>query len=345
MKRDAKIDWQTLFHSLKNTLLQGVSSDLNVSRTLVAALLMGATIAGFVQGLSTQTASGVITTTATITSTYYQTWTSVTTSTQFTTTYARVLTQETVGFTTVITSGTVRCNVQDGPYLKIEISFWYHYYSGAEVPVHYYADGTITNLMNVPLDKVSIVLLFTNKDGTLSEETTLNFFVISAKMSKVFQEAIIPLTKKFLLGDVYYRILRTVIVCKDIIGIQVPVERYTFAVTQTYTYMATYTYTGTATETYTAYTQSDLGGFLRSALGEQYFLILLFAVLVVIVLIVFVFGRDRAHAPPVAPSPITPPPEAPPVRTKHCPECGLVMPLDAKHCPKCGTEQYYYGEP
>jgi len=32
-------------------------------------------------------------------------------------------------------------------------------------------------------------------------------------------------------------------------------------------------------------------------------------------------------------------------KTKHCPECGLVMPLEAKHCPKCGTKQYYYGSP
>lgn len=36
--------------------------------------------------------------------------------------------------------------------------------------------------------------------------------------------------------------------------------------------------------------------------------------------------------------------ETPSVRTKHCPDCGLVMPLDAKHCPKCGTKQDYFGE-
>mgnify|MGYP001132241635 CR=1 FL=1 len=31
-------------------------------------------------------------------------------------------------------------------------------------------------------------------------------------------------------------------------------------------------------------------------------------------------------------------------KTKHCPECGLSLPLEAKHCPKCGTKQYYFGE-
>jgi ribosomal protein L40E len=30
--------------------------------------------------------------------------------------------------------------------------------------------------------------------------------------------------------------------------------------------------------------------------------------------------------------------------TKHCPECGLILPVKVKHCPKCGTKQYYFGE-
>jgi len=35
---------------------------------------------------------------------------------------------------------------------------------------------------------------------------------------------------------------------------------------------------------------------------------------------------------------------APGTGTKHCPECGFLMPLETKHCPKCGTVQYYFGQ-
>ena len=40
--------------------------------------------------------------------------------------------------------------------------------------------------------------------------------------------------------------------------------------------------------------------------------------------------------PPTEPEPAT--------KTKHCPECGLIVPLDTKICPKCGKEQYYFGQ-
>jgi len=39
-----------------------------------------------------------------------------------------------------------------------------------------------------------------------------------------------------------------------------------------------------------------------------------------------------------------PPPPEPEPKTKHCPQCGLVVPLDTKICPKCGKEQYYFGQ-
>ena len=215
--------------------------------------------------------------------------------------------------------------------MKIEISFWYWYYTGATLALSRFANGRITNLMNVPIEKASIVLLYTNKDGTLSEETTLDFFSIPARMSEGFYDKKIPLSKTFLIDDSYVRILRTVIVYAAWLQIEVPVA-YTLGETRTFTYVTA----GTI-----AYTISGPLDYLGPTGG-----ILLFAVAAIaVILIVVAFGiRGKAHAPPVAPSPISPPPEILSVRTKHCPECGLVMPLDAKHCPKCGAKQDYFGE-
>lgn len=291
---------------------------MNVTRTLVATLLIGSIIAGFIQGLSTQIASGVVTTTATITSTYYVSWYDVTTSTRFTKTYAGIVTQETAGFTT-ITSGTNTYQMQDGPYLKIEISFWYSYYSGAEVPLYHYVDGRITNLMNEPVEKVSIVLLFTNKDKTLSEETTLDFISIPAKMSEGFQRKTVPLTKKFLLGDAYYRILRTVIVYKGIIYVDMPADTYTFSRTGTSTYVATYVAT---------YTLSDVQTFLSSS-GA----ILLLVVVAGAIVAVVVFTRRKAPAPAIREE-MRPKPS-----TKVCVKCGCQLPVDAEYCSECGQKQ------
>jgi hypothetical protein len=71
----------------------GLRRSLNVTRNLVTALLIGSVVVGFVQGLSTRSASGVITSMSTVTSTYYSTRYGTTTSTQFTTTLATTLTQ------------------------------------------------------------------------------------------------------------------------------------------------------------------------------------------------------------------------------------------------------------
>ncbi len=255
---------------------------MNVTRTLVATLLIGSIIAGFVQGLSTQPASGVVTTTATITSTYYVSWHDATTSTRFTKTYAGIVTQETVGFTT-ITSGTNTYKMPDGPYLKIEISFWYSYYTEAQLPLYHFVNGRITNLMNEPIEKVSIVLSYTNKDRTLAEETTLDFISIPAKMSEGFERKQIPLTKRFLVDDVYYQILRTVIVYKGIIYVDMPAETYTFFRTGTSTYVATYFATNTL---------SDVQIFLSSG-GT----ILLLVVVAGAIVAVFAFTRRKGGPP------------------------------------------------
>ncbi len=314
---------------------------MNVTRTLVATLLIGSIIAGFVQGLSTQPASGVVTTTATITSTYYVSWHDATTSTRFTKTYAGIVTQETVGFTTIITSGTVPYKVQDGPYLKIEIAIRYSYYSGKEVPLYHYVDGRITNLMNEPIEKVSIVLLYTNKDKTLSEETTVDFISLPAKMSEGFYERKIPLSKTFLISDVYCQILRTVIVYKGIIYVDMPAETYTFFRTGTSTYVEAYVAT---------YTLSDVQTFLNSG-GT----ILLLVVVVGAIVAVVVFTRRKAPAPerkeetPEKPSPKEEIPTKPSVQdlkpslqtetvSKFCRHCGAKIPKDSTFCESCGKK-------
>jgi ribosomal protein L40E len=296
---------------------------------------------GFVQGLSTQTASGVVTTTTTITSTYYVSWHDATTSTRFTKTYAGIVTQETVGFTTIVTLGNVFYYVQDGPYLKIEISFWCSYYSGAEVPLQNFVNGRITNLMNEPIEKVSIFLLCTNKDRTLTEETSLDFISIPAKMSEGFERKTIPLTRRFLIDDVYYRILRTVIVYKGIIYVDMPAETYTFSRTGTSTYVATYFATNTL---------NDVQIFLSSG-GT----ILLLVVVAGAMVAVFAFSRKKGSPPerkeetPEKPSPKEEIPTKPSVQdlkpsvqtetvSKFCRHCGAKIPHDSAFCEACGMK-------
>ncbi len=59
--------------------------------------------------------------------------------------------------------------------------------------------------------------------------------------------------------------------------------------------------------------------------------------------VLFVLNKRKKPAPAISPLPaatLTQPLTA----TKHCPECGLSLPLEVKHCPRCGTEQTYFGE-
>jgi hypothetical protein len=220
---------------------------------------------------------------------------------------------------------------QDGPYLRFEISFWGWYEKGLNILFSQYVDGSITNLMNVPIEKVSVVFLISSGDRKVTDEISLDLYSIPPGAIERFSQKMIPVTKTFMADDWYLDILKTVIVYKDGINVEVTVS-YTLAVTRTNTYATTATIT---------YTMSEPLDFLGSTGG-----ILLFAVAAVaVILAVAAFSiRGKAHAPPVAPSPISPPPETPSVRTKHCPECGLAMPLDAKHCPKCGAKQDYFGE-
>jgi hypothetical protein len=198
--------------------------------------------------------------------------------------------------------------------------------------------------MNEPIEKVSIVLSFTNKDRTLAEETTLDFISIPAKMSEGFQRKQIPLTKRFLLGDASYRILRTVIVYKGIIYVDMPADTYTFSRTGASTYVEAYVAT---------YTLSDVQIFLSSG-GA----ILLLVVVAGAIVAVFVFTRRKAPAPerkeetPEKPSPKEEIPTKPSVKTygvqdlkpslqtekvlKFCRHCGAKIPHDSAFCESCG---------
>jgi len=58
-------------------------------------------------------------------------------------------------------------------------------------------------------------------------------------------------------------------------------------------------------------------------------------------------SAERLETPSIPPIP--PAQEKPPTTlglepTKHCLECGLILPMSAKICPKCGTRQSYFGE-
>jgi hypothetical protein len=77
---------------------------------------------------------------------------------------------------------------------------------------------------------------------------------------------------------------------------------------------------------------------------------MLVAVVAVIVTLLRKVTFTRTKGKPSTPlKPITiarpgkPAPVLSTAKIKHCPDCGLVIPLEAKYCPRCGTEQYYFG--
>lgn len=207
---------------------------MRLSQPTPANCVLGSVVVGFVQGLSTRSASGVITSMSTVTSTYYSTRYGTTTSTQFTTTLATTLTQ----------------TKREGPYLDTsDLVFTFTYYvEGNQVRDVVIKTGGAKNLMSIPVEDGIITILLTSKVGTATEEVQILFGRIEAGAYLSFSGRGLPVGKQWYitnLGPIYQ--VRTVFRCSGI-SVEAPVTTYTFTVTATGTYATTSTATLTVSE-------------------------------------------------------------------------------------------------
>ena len=201
--------------------------------------------------------------------------------------------------------------------MKIDIKFSAWYERGTNHIQYYVADGKITNLMNVRIEKASIILFLYTKDQKVTDEISFDFYSIPAMGTESFSEKNVPVKKGFDLGDVYLDITKTVIVYEKGVIIETPVA-YTFAVTRTYTYMTTHT---------TTLTLSEVEVFFRS-IGGVLLLLVTAAVIAIVVL-----TRRKRHGPEMKAEMPTKP------STKTCVKCGHQLPVDAEYCSECGQKQ------
>jgi len=197
-------------------------------------MLIGSVLTGFAQVSLTQSASGVITSYSTVTSTYYSTWYGTTTSTQFRTTFSRTVTQ---------TKG-------EGPYLDVTgLEFGFYYYEPSkQVSSVYIVEGAIRNSMGIPIEEGVLTVLVTNKDDTVEEEALFSFSRIEARSYRSLAGQTVRLGKQWLLTDIgNIHVVHVVFVCSGI-TVEVPVATYVFAETRTYTYVTTGTIAYTLSE-------------------------------------------------------------------------------------------------
>jgi ribosomal protein L40E len=263
---------------------------------------------GFVQGLSTQSALGVITSYSTITSTSYLILGDRgTTSTRYVTTSATTLAQQKL----------------EGPHVKIEGGYSYLYPPGGGVIQDVNMDGKIWNLMTVPIEKGEIQFLVSNKAGTVTQKIAFAFPEIKVGYYIVLQGKV-SLTRPFSHDDVEMNLLNVILVCKGVVT-QVPVATYTFAGFQTYTYVMTYTTAFTLSES-----QSPVGpvGDSEFASGILTFTVLMIMVLVVVTLVANKMLEPAKEKEAAAESAM-----------KACVKCGSRLPTDAEYCDECGARQ------
>jgi len=187
---------------------------LNTARLLVSSLLISSVVLGAFFLPMTQMSSGFFVTTYTTTSTSYHYWQIVTTTTRFTVVTFSTFTQKTI----------------DGPYLRIEGNF-YAYSSLFKI--------TITNMMNVRVQKGKIVFTVSNMAGTVSDEVSVHFGEVKARLT-IHVEQAVSLYHTYYSGDVRVTPNTVEIVCDGVVT-QVPVATYAF--TNMYTSTVEYLYT------------------------------------------------------------------------------------------------------
>jgi len=190
---------------------------LNTAGLLVASLLISSVVAGFAGTAllpSMQMALGSLFTTYTTTSTSYRYWQTVTTVTRFITTTFSTLTQKTI----------------DGPYLRIEGKFY---------PTSSMFKITISNLMNVRVQRGKITFIVSNLAGTVSDEISIDFGEVQGGLTTYIERAV-PLYHTYYDGNVKVTPVMVEIICQGVVT-QVPLATYAF--TDTHTSTVEYVYT------------------------------------------------------------------------------------------------------
>jgi len=180
----------------------------------VSSLLISSVVLGAFFLPMTQTSSGFLVTTYTTTSTSYRYWQIVTTTTRFTAITFSTFTQKTI----------------DGPYLRIEGNF---YAQSSMFKI------TITNMMNVRVQKGKIVFIVSNMAGTVSDEVSVHFGEVKARLT-IHVEQAVSLYHTYYSGDVRVTPI-TVEIVSDGVVTQVPVATYAF--TSMHTSTVEYVYT------------------------------------------------------------------------------------------------------
>jgi len=258
-----------------------------------------------------------------------------------------------VSFRAYTTLTTVTQKEREGPYLKITFS-WHA--SDARDPnfgtylgyQNLWIYVWVTNLMDIPAEhgefyfKVTRAFLYT----PFWIETK------TAKVKFVYQKPIEPgekvmMDKGFKADDLFGP------AATQVTGSEVSLEAATFSRQMVVREpVATYTYSeeriSTIVQGYTTSSVIFSIGPAEMALVAIAIttVVAAFAAVALLKKVTSARTRRRPSGPPkpialVEPSKPVPTPAS---NTKHCPECGLLMPLEAKHCPKCGIKQYYYGE-
>ena len=282
----------------------------------MASLLVASITAGFI-GAVFQEQLHI----ATAVTTRYSTWTSTSYSEWYGTSYSTAY-----AWTTTISEAIFKQEEMEGEYVRITGTWRVEGYS---LVVNLY----ITNLMRITIERAVLLMSALTVGGpepfqltvqTIKPGETYNLYKY-VTLEYQYGKTII---KGYFEGIMIY--------CgKQTMTTYIPIVTYTFRGTKTETYLGTYT------TAYTTMTETE------SYIGPALLFFVLIAGGIVLAFVAFLTQRRKVSPPSNRVHPIASPAIRPAAtaKMKHCPECGLPLPLVAKHCPKCGTQQYYYGEP
>nr|MDO8099457.1 zinc ribbon domain-containing protein [Candidatus Njordarchaeota archaeon] len=189
---------------------------MNITRMLVASLLMGCPVVAFVCGPPLDKALAAVTSYSTWASTYYSSWYSTSYSTQYMS-------------TTIVTTDALSQDQLGGPYLKIAGML------GRTAPYTASFDLSITNLMDVPVLGGTIFLDIRMSGG--GKEARQDFGAIEPGRS-IRMEGTIGVVGGEIIA-VYF--VRANFNCRKSVGKEAPFATYTYSRMLTETQVKTYT--------------------------------------------------------------------------------------------------------